>query len=264
MSASAVRSSSKRPRDTGAASSSASSGSASNSAKKQRPQQTQQQHNTQRNNQPHTPHAQLDADDEHSSKWSTLYEPLRSDLHAPDDSLAASLLAASASTGAAAAVGAAPNSFIPGLISLLVPSGQFENNFQTKLKDKNIMLDNSVTSKAGGINAGDATAKLEKKRRKKRGIQMMSANQRKAAGITQIPKQNIKSDTRTQHTRHRARQEDRNKRMNDHLTFARCSFLRYEHFLPLHHLWVAYMHDILDPQNSRSFNTSMGSRRAGM
>ena len=26
-------------------------------------------------------------------------------------------------------------------------------------------------------------------------------------------------------------------------------------FLPLHHLWIAYMHDILDPQNSRGLST---------
>lgn len=64
---------------------------------------------------------------------------------------------------------------------------------------------------------GDAAAKLARKRRKKRGIQMMSSNQRKAAGLSQIPKENIK----------------------------------YATFLPLHQLWTAYMHDILDPLNSR-------------
>jgi hypothetical protein len=67
------------------------------------------------------------------------------------------------------------------------------------------------------FNLGDSTAKLARKRRKKRGIQMMSSNQRKAAGLTQIPKGDLK----------------------------------YTMFLPLHQLWVAYMHDILDRGNSR-------------
>lgn len=201
--------------------------------------------------------------------WRTLYSPLPAALQLPVDyttTIAAAAVAAgaSASTGAhianaASAVSAAAGSFIPSLIASLIPVvGQFETNWNSKLKEKNVMMENSVKGKersvrtmdpsarpsscsAGlllvcsahsmifllllpcpvvvslSLNIGDASSKADRKRRKKRGIQMMSSNQRKQAGLTRIPKQELK----------------------------------YDMFRPMHQLWVAYMHDILDPQNSR-------------
>lgn len=123
--------------------------------------------------------------------WSTVYNPLPSTHQLATDYSQSQKHASSHTANAASVVGAAPDSYVPALIASLVPSSQFEINFNSKLKDKNLMLDNSLSGKSHN-NLGESALKLEKKRRKKRGIKMMSSNQRKAAGLTQIPKENIK------------------------------------------------------------------------
>jgi hypothetical protein len=198
-----------------------------------------------------------DGDEDATS--STMYAPLPVAMQLDTDHTKSHNANANARGSAVASAAAASSAaYIPSLISSLLPSAsQFESNFNSKLKDKNLMLDNTVAGKTM-LNVGDASAKLAKKRRKKRGIQMMSSNQRKAAGLSHIPRDNIKYVHK-----HRTVlwMGSRNCAMVTFLVFltfrlVAASRCRYSMFLPLHQLWVSYMNDILDPQNSRSVTGS--------
>ena len=122
--------------------------------------------------------------------WSSMYAPLPVALRPESDHTAA----AASSSAIATAASSVGGGYIPSLLCGLMPSpAVFESNYNSKLKDKHLMLDNSASAAKGNINLGDAGAKLAKKRRKKRGIQMMSSNQRKEKGMAHIPRDNIKS-----------------------------------------------------------------------
>ena len=123
--------------------------------------------------------------------WSSMYAPLPVALRPESDHTAA----AASSSAIATAASSVGGGYIPSLLCGLMPSpAVFESNYNSKLKDKHLMLDNSASAAKGNINLGDAGTKLAKKRRKKRGIQMMSSNQRKEKGMAHIPRDNIKSD----------------------------------------------------------------------
>jgi len=154
-------------------------------------------------------------------QWSAMYAPLPEAIQPqPSPASASSPLASAAA--AASASSSANAAFVPALLSTLIPHPHaVELNYQTKLKDKHLMLENTTAIKSGA-NLGDSTARLNKNRRRKRGIQMMSSNERKRRGLDTINKKELK----------------------------------YSMFVPLHQLWLQYMHDILDPQHARGLSTA--------
>ena len=136
-------------------------------------------------------------DDELDPAWRTMYTPLPPALQPPTDHTGDASRAAASSAASAAAVSAVGGGYIPALLCGLLPSpSSFESNFNSKVKDKHLVLEKGGGGGSGlGANLGDSLAKAQRKRRKKRGIKMMSSNERKEKGMQHIPKEGIKSET---------------------------------------------------------------------
>lgn len=196
--------------------------------------------------------ASMDDDAGLDPAWRTMYAPLPPALQPPTDHTADASRAAASSSASAAAVGAVGGGYIPSLLCGLLPSpSSFESNFNSKVKDKHLVLDNSSAGSKGlGANLGDSLAKAQRKRRKKRGIQMMSSNERKEKGMQHIPKEGVKSETHATSAPVTA-QRFRSSALLMQRFLLSVALRRYALFLPLHELWLQYMHDILDPSNSR-------------
>lgn len=77
-----------------------------------------------------------------------MYAPLPGVMQLETDYTKSVSLPASASSSVVLTAAAAAGSYIPAFVSSLLPAAtNFEANFNSKLKDKNLMLDNSVAGK---------------------------------------------------------------------------------------------------------------------